>query len=92
MTTVASGLDNPRGLAFAPDGTHYAAVPLQRAGLVLVAARGGPDGPGRTSAADGAIPPPFHASEVDRLGQLVNAAVVVLGEHLGETKRAAEAA
>ena len=55
------------------------AVPLQKAGLVLVAARGGPDGPGRTSAADGAIPPPFHASEVDRLGQLVNAAVAGAG-------------
>jgi hypothetical protein len=56
---------------------------------VLDAARGGPDGPGRTSAADGAIPPPFHASEVERLGQLVNAAVLVLGEHLAEAKLAA---
>ena len=78
----------PRSIT-AADGTHYAAVPLRKAGLVLVAGRGGPDGPGRTSAADGAIPPPFHASEVERLGQLVNAAVLVLGEHLVETKLAA---
>jgi len=78
----------PRSVT-AADGTHYVAVPLQKAGLVLVAARGGPDGPGRTSAADGAIPPPFHASEVERLGQLVNAAVLVLGEHLAEAKLAA---
>jgi hypothetical protein len=75
----------PRAVTSA-DGTHYVAVPLQKAGLVLVAARGGPDGPGRTSAADGAIAPPFHASEVDRLGQLVNAAVLVLGEHLVENQ------
>jgi hypothetical protein len=78
----------PRSVT-AADGTHYVAVPLQKAGLVLVAARGGPDGPGRTSAADGAIAPPFHASEVERLGQLVNAAVLVLGEHLAEAKLAA---
>jgi len=71
----------PRAVTSA-DGTHYVAVPLQKAGLVLVAARGGPDGPGRTSAADGAIAPPFHASEVDRMGQLVNAAVLVLGDRL----------
>jgi hypothetical protein len=71
----------PRAITSA-DGTHYVAVPLQKAGLVLVAARGGPDGPGRTAAADGAIAPPFHASEVDRMGQLVNAAVLVLGDRL----------
>ena len=81
----------PRSIT-AADGTHYVAVPLQKAGLVMIAARGGPDGPGRTSAADGAIPPPFHASEVDRLGQLVSAAVVVLGEHLGSEKQTVEAA
>ncbi|WP_308440427.1 amino acid-binding protein [Virgisporangium aurantiacum] len=75
----------PRAVTSA-DGTHYVAVPLQKAGLVLVAARGGPDGPGRTSAADGAIAPPFHASEVDRMGQLVNAAVLVLGDHLAPTE------
>jgi hypothetical protein len=57
-------------------------VPFQRAGLVLIAARGGPDGPGRTSAADGAIAPAFHASEVDRIGQLTHAAAVVLGDRL----------
>lgn len=80
----------PRAVTSA-DGTHYVAVPLQKAGLVLVAARGGPDGPGRTSAADGAIAPPFHASEVDRMGQLVNAAVLVLGDRL-ENADVAEAA
>lgn len=66
------------------EGTHFAAVPLQRAGLVMVAARGGPEGAGRTAAADGAIPPPFHPSEVDRLAQLVNAAAIVLGDRLVE--------
>ena len=80
----------PRAMTSA-DGTHYVAVPLQKAGLVLVAARGGPDGPGRTAAADGAIAPPFHASEVDRTGQLVNAAVLVLGDRL-ENVDVAEAA
>jgi hypothetical protein len=78
----------PRAVTSA-DGTHYAAVPLQKGGLVLVAARGGPDGPGRTSAADGAIPPPFHASEVDRLGLLTNAATIVLGDHLEHLDMAA---
>jgi hypothetical protein len=81
----------PRSVT-AADGTHYVPVPLQKAGLVLVAARGGPDGPGRTSAADGAIPPPFHASEVDRLDQLVTAAVVVLGDRLADVPLTAEAA
>jgi len=71
----------PRAMT-APDGTHYAAAPLQKAGLVLVVARGGPDGNGRTAAADGAIAPPFHASEVERLSQLVGAAAVVLGNNL----------
>lgn len=74
------------------DGTYYVAVPLQRAGLVLVAARGGPDGPGRTAAADGAIAPPFHPSEVERLGQLVAAAVVVLGDTLQNLDVAVEPA
>ena len=78
----------PRSVT-AADGTHYVAVPLRKAGLVLVAARGGPDGPGRTSAADGAIAPSFHASEVDRLGQLVNAAVLVLGGNVEDAKIAA---
>lgn len=77
----------PRAVTSA-DGTHYVAVPLRRAGLVLVAARGGPDGPGRTSAADGAIAPPFHASEVDRTGHLVDAAVLVLGDRLDDVDRA----
>ena len=81
----------PRAVTSA-DGTHYVAVPLQKAGLVLVAARGGPEGPGRTSAADGAIAPPFHASEVDRMGQLVNAAVLVLGDRLEDVGQVVEAA
>ena len=81
----------PRAVTSA-DGTHYVAVPLQKAGLVLVAARGGPDGPGRTAAADGAIAPSFHASEVDRMGQLVNAAVVIIGDRLENTEVAVEAA
>jgi hypothetical protein len=78
----------PRSVTSA-DGTHYAAVPLQRGGLVLVAARGGPDGGERTSAADGAIPPPFHASEVDRLAQMVGAASIVLGDRLEQVNVAA---
>ncbi len=81
----------PRAVTSA-DGTHYVAVPLQKAGLVLVAARGGPDGPGRTAAADGAIAPSFHASEVDRTGQLVNAAVLILGDRLDNTEVVVEAA
>lgn len=71
----------PRAVT-AADGTHITAVPFQRAGLVLVVARGGPDNPARASTADGVIPPPFHASEVDRISQLVAAAATVLGERL----------
>jgi hypothetical protein len=81
----------PRSVTSA-DGTHIAAVPFQRAGLVLIAARGGPDGPGRTAAADGAIPPAFHASEVDRIAQLIGAATVLLGDLLDEAEAAARAA
>jgi hypothetical protein len=81
----------PRAVT-ADDGTHYVVVPFQRAGLILVAARGGPDGPGRTSAADGAIPPPFHPSEVDRLAQLVSTSAIVLGDALVEAAAAEQAA
>jgi hypothetical protein len=55
------------------DGTRYASAPFGRAGLVLVAARG--EGEELPAAA-------FHASEVDRLGQLVRAAAVILGDRL----------
>ena len=65
-----------------PDDTHYVLTPFQRDGLVLIAARGGASRNGRTSAADGAIPPPFHTSELDRVSQLVEACAVVLGERL----------
>jgi hypothetical protein len=53
-------------------GLRCAAVPFGRAGLVLVAARGGVD--------SGA--PRFHTSEVDRLAFLVRAATAVLLERL----------
>jgi hypothetical protein len=63
----------PRSLS-AADGTYVAVAPFQRAGLVLVVARGGADGD------SGA--PPFHGSEVERLAQLVGAAAAVLGDRL----------
>jgi hypothetical protein len=56
----------------------------QRAGLSLVVARGGPEGLARTGAADGAIAPPFHPSEIERLTQLVNTSVSVLGDRIPE--------
>jgi hypothetical protein len=63
----------PRAMT-AADGTHLAVAPFQRAGLVLVVARGGADvDPGA---------PPFHGSEVERLAQLVGAVAAVLGERL----------
>jgi hypothetical protein len=65
-------------------GLRCAAAPFGRAGLVLVAARGGPG--------DGA--PRFHGSEVDRLAFLVRAATAVLLERLDQavTHRYAPAA
>ena len=65
-------------------GLRCAAAPFGRAGLVLVAARGGPG--------DGA--PRFHGSEVDRLAFLVRAATAVLLERLDQavTHRYATAA
>jgi hypothetical protein len=60
-----------------PDGTRYAAAPFGRAGLVLLAARGG-----ETSAEPDLPPPAFHVTEIDRLSQLVRAAALVLGPRL----------
>ncbi|MCI4065009.1 amino acid-binding protein [Micromonospora sp. R77] len=57
----------------APDGTHYAVAPFGRAGLVLVVAR---EHTGPLTAAA------FHATEVDRLAQLVRAGAVILGDRL----------
>lgn len=55
------------------DGTRYAAAPFERAGLVLLAAR----------VEDQRLcPAPFHATELDRLAQLVRAAAVVLSDRL----------
>lgn len=56
-----------------PTGTHHALAPFGRAGLVLVVARGDVDG---MRAAE------FHATEVDRVEQLVRAAAVILGDRL----------
>jgi hypothetical protein len=58
------------------DGVRCAAAPFGRAGLVLLAARGGKEGPARA--------PGFHVTEVDRLAQLVRACAVVLGSRLDE--------
>ncbi|MFJ6197013.1 amino acid-binding protein [Micromonospora sp. NPDC092111] len=55
------------------DGTHYAIAPFGRAGLVLVVAR---DYTEPLTAAG------FHATEVDRLAQLVRASAVILGDRL----------
>ena len=62
-----------------PDGTHVAAAPFRRAGLVLLAARGGP----AAGDADGGLfAPPFHRGEVERLAQLAEAVAAVLGDRL----------
>lgn len=58
-----------------PGGARYAAAPLERAGLVLLAAR---------VQGDRVPPAAFHATEVDRLAQLVRAAAAVLGDRLEE--------
>ena len=62
-----------------PDGTHLAAAPFGRGGLVLVAARGGP---AAADADSGLFAPPFHRGEVDRLAQLADAAQIILGTRL----------
>ena len=60
-----------------PDGTHLAAAPFHRAGLVLVVARGGVADPQA-----GLFAPAFHRGEVERLAQLVRAVGAVLGSRL----------
>ncbi|TDB75635.1 amino acid-binding protein [Micromonospora sp. KC723] len=55
------------------DGNHFAVAPFGRAGLVLVVAR---DHTEPLTAAG------FHATEVDRLAQLVRASAVILGDRL----------
>jgi hypothetical protein len=62
----------PRPLA-GPDGARYAVAPFERAGLVVLAAR---------AQADVLPPASFHASEVDRLAQLVRATAAVLGDRV----------
>ncbi|OLE22451.1 MAG: amino acid-binding protein [Actinobacteria bacterium 13_1_20CM_3_71_11] len=59
-----------------PDGVRYAAAPFGRAGLVLLAARGGDVGP--------AGAPGFHVTEIDRLAQIVRAGALVLGGRLDQ--------
>jgi hypothetical protein len=56
------------------DGLRYAAAPFGRAGLVLLVARAGDDGPPQA--------PAFHVTEIDRLAQLVRASGLVLGGRL----------
>lgn len=52
---------------------HFAIAPFGRAGLVLVVAR---------ERSDTLAAPAFHATEVDRLAQLVRASAVILGDRL----------
>lgn len=66
----------------APGGARFAVAPLDRAGLVLLVAR---------VQGDQLPPASFHATEVDRLSQLVRAAAVVLGERLDLVGTAASA-
>ncbi|MEU6074319.1 amino acid-binding protein [Micromonospora sp. NPDC047074] len=56
-----------------PGEAHFAVAPFGRAGLVLVVAR---ECAGTPAAAA------FHATEVDRLAQLVRASAVILGDRL----------
>ncbi|MEW2374881.1 amino acid-binding protein [Micromonospora sp. DT178] len=56
-----------------PGGAHFAVAPFGRAGLVLVVARECAGAPAAAA---------FHATEVDRLAQLVRAAAVILGDRL----------
>jgi hypothetical protein len=55
------------------DGTRYAVAPFGRAGMVMLVAR---------TAAEGLPAAAFHATEVDRVAQLVKAAAVLLGDRL----------
>jgi hypothetical protein len=56
-----------------PDGTRYAVAPFGRAGMVMLVAR---------TTTDGLPSAAFHATEVDRVAQLVKAATVLLGNRL----------
>jgi hypothetical protein len=61
------------------DRTHLAVAPFQRAGLVLVAARGGAATSDPVAEGSTLVAPPFHRSEIERLAQLVGATAAVLG-------------
>jgi hypothetical protein len=63
-----------------PDDTRYAIAPFGRAGLVLVVARGEADL--HLSEDSDLKAAAFHATEVDRIAQLVRAAALVLGDQL----------
>jgi hypothetical protein len=63
-----------------PDGVRYAAAPFGRAGLVLLAVRGG--------GTEVSHAPAFHVTEVDRLAQLVRASALVLGGRLDQVSGA----
>jgi hypothetical protein len=75
-----------------PDGTRYAVAPFGRAGLVLVVARGGEESPlpheaepyfdGYAESGPAPAAAAFHATEIDRIAQLVRAAALVLGDQL----------
>src|SRR5207253_1635787 len=58
------------------DKVRYAAAPFGRAGMVLLAARGGDEAPIQA--------PGFHVTEIDRLAQLVRASALVLGSRLDQ--------
>ncbi|MER7417458.1 amino acid-binding protein [Micromonospora peucetia] len=62
-----------RARAISMPGGHFAVAPFGRAGLVLAVVR---ECAGTPAAAA------FHATEVDRLAQLVRAAAVILGDRL----------
>jgi hypothetical protein len=64
------------------DRTHLAVAPFQRAGLVLVAARGGAVTGDPVAEGSMLFAPQFHRSEVERLAQLVGATAAVLGDQL----------
>src|SRR5439155_11724665 len=72
----------PRGFDGA-DGVRYAAAPFGRAGLVLLATRGGEPGAGESLPVPG-----FHVTEIDRLAQLVRASALVLGARLDQLSQA----
>jgi hypothetical protein len=71
----------PRAMTGA-DRMHLAVAPFQRAGLVLVAARGGAATSDPAPADAPLFAPPFHRSEVERLAALVGATATVLGGQL----------